>query len=132
MKSKIKFLIITFAILLIFFYSICYATDTSQEPILISSPTNYEQVARTDSDLYISDSEYEINNTVNGNVFATVDNLTINSSGIINGNLFVTADNVTIKSDVIYSDDEKDELGNSALSINKFSSISRKRIYTRR
>ena len=132
MKSKFKFLITTFVLFLMFFNSICFATDSSYETMLISDTTNYQETATTDSDLYISDSEYEINNTINGNVFASVDNLNINSSGIINGNLFVTADSITIKSDVIYSDNEKDELGNSIITINKSSSVSRKCFYNYR
>ena len=123
MKSKLKFLITIFALFLMFFNSICSATDTNYDTMLISDTTNYQEPATTDSDLYITDSEYEINNTINGNVFASVDNLNVNASGIVNGNLFVTADNVNIKSDIIYSDSEKDELGNPAITINKSSYI---------
>ena len=132
MKLKFKFLIATFALFLILFNSICFAADTSYETLSISDTTNYQEVATTDSDLYITDSEYEISNTINGNVFATVDTLNINSSGHIKGNLFATADNVNIKSDVIYSDTEKDELGNPVITINKASSILRKHFYTYR
>lgn len=132
MKSKLKFLITTFALFLMFFNSICFATDSNSEIMLISDTTNYQEPTTTDSDLYITDSQYEINNTINGNVFASVDNLNVNSSGIINGNLFVTADNVNIKSDVFYSDTEKDEFGNTIITINKSSSVSRKCIYTYR
>ena len=121
MKLKFKFLISTFVLFLILFNSICFATDDNYETMLISDTTNYQET--TDSDLYITDSEYEISNTINGNVFATVDTLNINSSGTIKGNLFVTANNVNIKSDVVYSDTEKDELGNPVITINKASSV---------
>lgn len=124
MKSKFKFLITSFVLLILFLNSFCFAADTNYETMLISDTTHYQESTTTDSDLYIIDSEYEISNTVNGNVFATVDNLNINPSGIIKGNLFITADNVNIKSDVVYSDTEKDELGNPVLTINKVSSVS--------
>ena len=123
MKPKFKILTTTFVLFLLFFNSICFATDANYETMLISDTTNNQQPATTDSDLYITDSEYEINNTVNGSVFASVDTLNVNASGIINGNLFVTADNVNIKSDIVYSDTEKDELGNPAITINKSSYI---------
>lgn len=124
MKSKFKFIIISCVLLLLFLNSICFAVDDNYETMLISDTTNYQESATINSDLYITDSEYEINNTVNGNVFATVDTLNINSSGVVKGNLFVTADNVNIKSDVIYSDTEKDKLGNPVLTINKASYVS--------
>ena len=123
MKLKFKILTTTFVLFLLFFNLICFATDANYETMLISDTTNYQQPATIDSDLYIADSEYEINNTVNGSVFASVDTLNVNASGIINGNLFVTADNVNIKSDIVYSDTEKDELGNPAITINKSSYI---------
>lgn len=126
MKSNFKFLITTFALFLMFFNSICFATSSNYETMSISDTTTYQLPNTTDSDLYITDAEYEISNTINGNVFASVDNLNVNSSGIINGNLFVTAHNVNIKSDVIYSDIERDNLGNPIISINKYSSVSRK------
>ena len=114
MKSKFKILITTFSLLLVLLSSTCIATDT----------INNKEIT-TNSDLCIKDSEYVISNTINGNVFATVDVLDINSSGAINGNLFVTADNVNIKSDTTYSDNQKDELGNPVITINKASSVSR-------
>ena len=130
MKPKLKILTSTFVLFLVFFSSICFATDANYETMLISDTTNYQKPSTADSDLYITDSEYEINNTINGNVFATVDTLNINSSGTINGNLFVTSDTVNIKSDVAYLDNQKDKLGNPAITINKSSSILRKCFYT--
>ena len=123
MKSKLKFLITTFALFLMFFNSICFATSPNYGTMLISDTTTYQEPSTTDSDLYITESEYEISNTVNGSVFASVDALSVNASGTINGNLFVTADNVNIKSDITYSGSEKDELGNPAITINKSSHI---------
>jgi len=123
MKSNFKFLITTFALFLMFFNSICFATSANYETMLISDTNNYQEPTVTDSDLYITDSEYEISSTINGNLFASVDTLNINSSGIVNGNLFITADNVNIKSDITYSDSQKDELGNPAITINKSSYI---------
>lgn len=124
MKSKLKFLITTFALLLMFSNLICFASDNTYGTMLISDTTNYEVPAKTNSDLYITDSEYEINDAINGNVFSTADNLNINSSGSINGNLFAAADNVNLKSDFIYSDTQKNDQGTPNLSINKFSLIS--------
>lgn len=131
MKLKFKFLIATFVLFLMCFNSICFATDTSNDIMLISEPNqNYqtESVTTVNSDLYIADeSEYEIKDIINGNVFATVDTFNVNpniNGGIIQGNLFVTADTVNIKSDAIYSDNEKDELGNPLITVNKSSIIS--------
>lgn len=131
MKLKFKFLIATFVLFLMCFNSICFATDTSNDIMLISEPNqNYQtqSVTTLNSDLYIAnESEYELNNIINGNVFATVDTFNINpnnNGGIIQGNLFVTADTVNIKSDAIYSDTEKDELGNPLITVNSSSIIS--------
>lgn len=131
MKLKFKFLFIAFALFLMTFNSICFATDTNNDIMLISEPNeNFktETVNTINSDLYIAnESEYEINNIVNGNVFASVDNLNLdpsNNGGIIQGNLFVAADSVNIKSVVTYSDNEKDDLGNPIITIDKSSTIS--------
>ena len=130
MKFNFKFLITSFVLFLLFFSTFCFATDTNNEIMLISETEHFVQtqtVNTLDSDLYIADeSEYEIKDIINGNVFATVDTLNINpynNGGIIQGNLFVTADNVNIKSDVTYSDTKKDELGNNSITINKSSTI---------
>ncbi len=80
-----------------------------------------------DSDLYVEDNEYEIKNTVNGNVFTSVNTLNIdpsNNGGIIEGNLFAAANTVNIKSNITYSDTEKDDIGNPAISIDKYCTIS--------
>ena len=66
MKSKFKFLITTFALFLMFFNPICFATDTNYETMLISDTANYQEPTTINSDLYITDSEYEIKNTING------------------------------------------------------------------
>jgi len=130
MKLKFKFLITTFVLFLLLLNSLCFATNSNSEIMLISDTNQTQKTDTSDlySDLYIADeSEYEIKDTINGNSFISVDtlNITPNSNGgIIQGNLFVTADNVNIKSDVIYSDTEKDELGNPVISINKYSTVS--------
>ena len=99
--------------------------------MLISDTAQTQETDTRNSDLYIAaGSEYEIKSTINGNSFIAVDNFTItpnSNGGIIQGNLFVTADTAYIKSDVTYSDTEKDDLGNSVITINKISSILRKR-----
>ena len=128
MKSKFKFLIISLLLIILSFSSICFATNNN-DIMLISNDTELnKKKENTLSDLYITDSKFEINNNVEGNVYATVDTLTISSKdngGNINGSLFVTADEVNIKSDIIYSETEKDELGNPTISsVNSFSSIS--------
>lgn len=124
MKSKFKFLITVFLLFLILWSSICFGTDNNYGTMLISNTSNYEEPAKTNSDLYINETEYEINDTINGNVFATVDNLNINFSGSINGNLFANADNINVKSNFIYSDTQKDNQGNPSITIENFSSIS--------
>lgn len=134
MKSKLNFLIIIFILLLLFLNSICFATDSNNELMLISDENQIQDfetmISDSYADLYIDDeSEYEIKNTINGNSFISVDTLNINpnyNGGIIQGNLFATAYNVNIKSDVSYSDTKKDDLGNPIMSINKSSSILRK------
>lgn len=128
MKSNFKFFIITFILSLIFFNSISFATDGNSEITLISTPSQIQVTNTIYSDLYIGNkSEYTISNIINGNVFATLDTLNINpnnNGGIIQGNLFVTADNVNINSNVIYSETEKDEIGNPIITVNKSSVIS--------
>jgi len=128
MKLKFKFLITTFILSLLLLSSFSFA---SNDIMLISETTENVQTQKAiniDSDLYIAnESEYEIKDIKNGNVYVAVDTLNINpinNGGIIQGNLFVSADNVNIKSDVVYSDNQKDDLGNPTITINKSSSIS--------
>ncbi len=127
MKSKFKLLITTFTLFLLLFSSICFATD-SNDGIMPISEENVEQgVDIRDSDLYVNDEIADIKNTINGNVFVSVDTLNVdpnNNGGIIEGNLFATANNVNIKSNVTYSDSEKDDLGNPAISVDKACTIS--------
>lgn len=127
MKLNSKILI-TFLLILLIFTSACFATNSNNDIMLISeSASSQEEVAIRDSDLYVADEITDIKNTINGNVFASVDTLNIdpnNNAGIIEGNLFVTAKNVNIKSNVTYSDTEKDDLGNPAISIDKACTIS--------
>ncbi len=129
MKLKFKFLITAFVLSLLLLNSFCFATDS--EIMLISDTNQIQETDTRNSDIYIDNkSEYEIKNTINGNSFIAVDTFTINpnsNGGIIQGNLFVTADTAYIKSDVTYSDTEKDNLGNPVITINKYSSVLRKR-----
>lgn len=131
MKSKFKFLITSFVLFMLLFSSFCFATDSNNDNVVISDEDQSYQSQKIDirdSDLYIGDqSEYEIKDIINGNVFATLGTLNIdstNNGGIIEGNLFATADNVNIKSDITYSDTEKDDLGNPVITINNSSAIS--------
>ena len=129
MKFNSKLLIVTFVLFLLLFTTICFGTNYDDQIMLISDTNQYDkQVSTENSDLYIlNESEYEISNIINGNVFATVDTLNIvpnNNGGIIQGNLFVTAESVNIKSDAVYSDTEKDSYGNPIITINKTSAIS--------
>lgn len=128
MKLNSKILTI-FLLILLIFSSACFATDSNNDIMLISESTSSQQESDIrDSDLYVSDENTtDIKNTINGNVFASVDTLNIdptNNGGIIEGNLFATANNVNIKSNVTYSDTEKDDLGNPAISIDKACTIS--------
>ena len=120
MKSKFKFLITLSFLIILSFTSLCFATN-SDEIMLISNDKE-----NTRSDLYVSNEQLEVDNIVEGNVYASVDTLNIsskNDGGIITGNVFATANTVNIKSDIIYSETEKDELGNPTISINNISSI---------
>lgn len=125
MKLKVKYLITIFTVLLLL-SSFSFATGTDYDIMPISEEQNQES-SLIDSDLYVGDNNYEIKNTINGNVFTSVNTLNIdpnNNGGIIEGNLFAVADTVNIKSIVTYSDTEKDELGNPAISIDKYCTIS--------
>lgn len=127
LKSKFKLLITTFTLFLLLFSSLCFATD-SNNGIMPISEVDFEQETNIrDSDLYVDDETTDIKNTINGNVFASASTLNIDpkdNGGIIEGNLFAAAKNVNIKSNVTYSDTEKDDIGNPALSINKACTIS--------
>ena len=97
MKSKFKFLITAFALFLMLFNSICFASDISSETMLISDTTNYQEPTTINSDLYITDSEYEINTTVNGNVFVLTDKFILKEGCQINGDLYICAKEVTLE-----------------------------------
>lgn len=125
-KNKLNFIITLFFIISILFNTHCFANDVMliSENSVDNSSTNNIIV----SDLSVSqDGEYSIKNTIDGNVFASVETLNINSDnngGIITGNLYVIADTVNIKSNFKYSKTEKDELGNFKLeSVNNSSTI---------
>lgn len=127
LKSKLKLLITFFTLFLLLFSSLCFATD-SNAGIMPISEEEIEQGANIqDSDLYVDNEITDIKNTINGNVFASASTLNIDpkdNGGIIEGNLFVAAKNVNIKSNVTYSDTEKDDIGNPAVSIDKACTIS--------
>lgn len=120
-KTKSKFLIVLLFSLLLLFNTFCFATDVDNN----SEQAKAEIIS---SDLYISqENQYDLKDIVNGNVFVSVNTVNIDSSidgGTINGNVFAAADTVNIKSDIIYSDTEKDDIGNPRISVNSFSSIS--------
>lgn len=124
-KVKRKFLIALFIIILLSF-SIFASHINANEVMPISDTAITDSTNQTNSqleprysDLYISEkAQYDIKNTIDGNVFSSVDTLNIDSSdngGVITGNLYATANTVNIKSNVIYSETEKDEFGNSKL-----------------
>lgn len=126
MKKKFRFLNIL-TLLIIFTSSLCFATNTnSTMQISESSLKEQSKKENINSDLYILDKEYEINNIIEGNVFASVDTLNIvpkDNGGIIGGNLFIIANTVNIKSEIIYFENEKDNLGNPVISVDKKSEI---------
>lgn len=127
LKSKFKLLTITFTLFLLVFSSFCFATDSNYDVMPISEVDSERKPNISNSDLYVDDKTKEIKNTINGNVFASVDTLNvdpIDNGGIIEGNLFATAKTVNIKSNITYSDTEKDDIGNPAISINKACTIS--------
>ena len=132
-KINCKSLIALFIAMLLFFSPICLATNADNDvmPISETAQDNNEQVDMPSdarySDLYVSDgNEYTINNTIEGNVFVSVDTLNIESqnNSAITGNVYATASNVNIKSDIQYSETEKDEFGNPKIdAINNVSFI---------
>lgn len=128
MKSKFKFLITLVLLILLASSCLCLATNNNDIMLIANGSELTEKEETVSSDVYLTDSKYEINNNIDGNVYATVDSLTIsskNNGGNINGSIFVTADEVNIKSDIIYSETEKNEQGNPTIStLNSFSSIS--------
>ena len=130
LKTKNKLFITLFIMMILFllsFTSFSFATDSTD----VMPISNNEEINTNSnslhSDLYISDKEqYDINNTIEGNVFASLDTLNINSkdNSVITGNVYATAKNVNIKSNVTYSNTEKDEVGNPKIdSINDISVI---------
>lgn len=127
MLSKSKFITVIFAVFLLLLTPFCYSTDISNTAVSsdeYSETTNNIQY----SDLYIeNESEYSLKDIISGNAFISVDTFNTDpsaSGGIIEGNLYVAASNVNIKSDVIYSETEKDDLGNPQITINSYSTIS--------
>lgn len=125
MKSKLKFFVTIFALLMLI-STFTFATDLNND-IMPKSTVQNEESNLKDSDLFVGTGDYEIKNTINGNVFVAADSLNIDSSdngGVIEGNLFASANTVNIKSNVTYSDTEKDDLGNPAISIDKYCTIS--------
>lgn len=120
-KNKTKLIFTLFIITILFLTTFCLAVETNETTLI--SETNEEQSSLQNSthysDLYISENgEYNINNIIDGSVFASVETLNIDSSnngGTITGNLYVSADTVNIKSNFKYSETEKDELGNPKL-----------------
>lgn len=132
---KLNFkLLMTFVIILLLSISpICLATDVYDVMLISETDQNdniHIETTTSDtrfSDIYISnENQYDITNTVEGNVFAEVDTLNIESknNNAITGNVYAIAKDVNIKSDIKYSETEKDEFGNSQIdSINSISII---------
>ena len=119
MKSKLKVLITAIVLILTICTPICFATNNN----------DFESKDEdTYKDLYVDEKKvFDIKNIVKGNGFISAETLNVDpqkNGGIIEGDLFVMATNVNIKSDVTYKKKKKDELGNSAITINKYSSIS--------
>ena len=130
LKKELKLVFTLFFIFLMLFGSFCFAENLNDDIMLISDTSEQRAVIdnqENNADLYISENQYSIKNTIEGNVFASVQDLDIDPSyngGIITGNLFATANNVTIKSNAKYSESEKDEFGNSKLeSVTNYASI---------
>lgn len=137
LKNKLKLSVCIFAIICLI-TSICIATDSDTtmsadssdvvpismeggNPVETSSPSDVRY-----SDLYVSDKEANISNTIIGNTYASVTtlNITPESQGnsndtVISGNVFATANTVNIKSDVTYSDEIDKDGTQKITSINK-------------
>lgn len=132
-KSNFKLLMTFIIILLLSISPICLATDASDVMLISETVQNANiQIEKTTSDTRFSDiyvsneNQYNIINTVEGNVFAKVDTLNIESknNNAITGNVYAIAKDVNIKSDIKFSETEKDEFGNSQIdSINSISII---------
>lgn len=119
-RTKLKLIFTLFFVFLVLFNSFCFAEDLNNGIMLISEDSEQQNIEYQleRSDLYISENKYSIKNIIEGNVFASVKDLEIDSTyngGVINGNVFATANTVSIKSNAIYSETEKDELGNLKL-----------------
>ncbi len=134
-KNKFKLSFCIFTIFCII-SSICFATNANSDVVPISMEGGAPVDTSTPSDvryndLYISDKETTVSNTIIGNVYASVDTLNItptsgstSASSVISGNLFATAGTVSIKSDVSYSDEIDKDGAQKISSINKFPIIS--------
>lgn len=134
-KNKFKLSFCIFTIFCII-SSICFATNANSDVVPISMEGGAPVDTSTPSDvryndLYISDKEANVSNTIIGNVYASVDTLNItptsgstSASSVISGNLFATAGTVSIKSDVSYSDGIDKDGAQKISSINKFPIIS--------
>lgn len=120
-KTNLKSVFVLLFAFLLLFTSVSFAEDINNEEIMLISENSEQKSVDSqskNSDLYISENQYSIKNIIEGNVFASVQNLDIdpsNNGGVITGNLFATANTVTIKSNAKYSETEKDELGNAKL-----------------
>ena len=120
-KTNLKSVFVLLFAFLLLFTSVSFAEDINNEEIMLISENSEQKSVDSqskNSDLYISENQYSIKNIIEGNVFASVQNLDIdpsNNGGVITGNLFATANTVTIKSNTKYSETEKDELGNAKL-----------------
>lgn len=125
-KTKLNSILALFFITILLLNTHCFAND-----VMLISENSVEPSVTQDiiaSDLYVSQNgEYNITNTIVGNVYIKADTLNINSTNngdTITGNLYAMADNVNIKSDFKFSETEKDELGNAKLeSVNNVSKI---------
>lgn len=119
LKNRTKFIITTFIILFIIFPTLCFATSNNDIMLISDSTNNSKPEPPTLSDLHIlQKGEYNLTNTVAGNVFAKVDSFSLGSNSnnsIITGDLFVTADTVHLKSTFNYSESDKDNFGNPKL-----------------
>lgn len=120
-KAKLKIIFTLFFVFISLFNSFCFAENSNNGIMLISENLNQQSVEYESqkSDLYAySKNEFSIKNIIEGNVFASVKDLEIDSTyngGVINGNLFAMANNVNIKSNAKYSETEKNESGNLKL-----------------
>lgn len=98
MKLKLKLLIATLALFLIICSTNCFATGSDYGTMLISADSALSQESTiTNSDLYVSDSKYEISNTVNGNAFILADKFILKQEVELNGDLYICANEVILE-----------------------------------